>query len=67
MVQAQDPLGLGSDARMNMPGSTARAWKWRLSEIPGRDVARRLRAAAEEAGRVAAPQQDRRTAGATRR
>jgi 4-alpha-glucanotransferase len=56
MVQAQDPLGLGSEARMNMPGSTARAWKWRLDAIPGLDVARRLRAAAEGAGR------DRRTA-----
>jgi 4-alpha-glucanotransferase len=52
MVQAQDPLGLGSEARMNMPGSTERAWKWRLDAIPGRDVARRLRAAAEEAGRA---------------
>jgi 4-alpha-glucanotransferase len=54
MVQAQDPLGLGSEARMNMPGSTERAWKWRLDAIPGRDVARRLRAAAEEAGRATA-------------
>ena len=52
MVQAQDPLGLGSDARMNMPGSTERAWKWQLDAIPGADVARRLRAAAEEAGRL---------------
>jgi hypothetical protein len=37
-----------------MPGSTERAWKWRLDAIPGRDVARRLRAAAEEAGRATA-------------
>jgi 4-alpha-glucanotransferase len=54
MVQAQDPLGLGSEARMNMPGSTERPWRWRLSEIPGLDVARLLRAAAEAAGRTAA-------------
>ena len=30
MVQTQDVLGLGSEARMNMPGTAAGAWKWRL-------------------------------------
>ena len=53
MVQAQDPLGLGSEARMNQPGSVARAWQWRLDAIPSRDAAARLREAAEGAGRVA--------------
>jgi 4-alpha-glucanotransferase len=52
MVQAQDPLGLGSEARLNMPGSVERAWRWRLSEIPSSDVGARLREAAEAAGRV---------------
>ena len=28
MVQAQDVLGLGSEARMNMPGEIGKAWKW---------------------------------------
>ncbi len=53
MVQMQDVLGLGSEARMNQPGTAAGAWKWRLERAPGRDAARRLRAAAEAAGRLA--------------
>jgi 4-alpha-glucanotransferase len=54
MTQAQDVLGLGSDARMNMPGRAGgRSWRWQLE--PGAltpDLARRLRDAAEEAGRL---------------
>jgi 4-alpha-glucanotransferase len=53
MVQTQDVLGLGSDARMNMPGRAAGAWRWQLE--PGAltvDLAKRLRAASEETGRV---------------
>jgi 4-alpha-glucanotransferase len=52
MVQAQDVLGLGSEARMNMPGTTGRSWKWALDAMPSLDLARRLRAASEAAGRV---------------
>jgi 4-alpha-glucanotransferase len=52
MVQAQDVLGLGSEARMNQPGTAKGAWKWRLSELPSPDHARRLRAVAEAAGRL---------------
>jgi 4-alpha-glucanotransferase len=52
MVQMQDVLGLGSEARMNMPGTAAGAWKWRLDRLPGADHARRLRAATETAGRL---------------
>jgi len=52
MVQAQDVLGLGSDARMNKPGTASGSWKWRLDAIPGRDLARRLRAVTEAAGRI---------------
>jgi 4-alpha-glucanotransferase len=54
MVQAQDVLGLGSEARMNQPGRASGAWKWRLREgalTP--ELARRLRAATEAAGRLA--------------
>jgi 4-alpha-glucanotransferase len=52
MVQMQDILGLGSEARMNMPGRAAGAWKWRLDRLPGPEHARRLRAAGEAAGRL---------------
>ena len=51
MIQIQDALGLGSEARMNYPGIEG-GWKWRLDAIPGPDVAARLRAATEEAGRA---------------
>jgi 4-alpha-glucanotransferase len=53
MVQAQDVLGLGSEARMNVPGEIGNAWKWKLN--PGaltKDLAKRLRAATEEASRT---------------
>lgn len=53
MVQAQDVLGLGSEARMNLPGTTKGSWKWRME--PGALTARharRLRAVAEESGRL---------------
>jgi 4-alpha-glucanotransferase len=52
MVQAQDVLGLGSEARMNQPGRASGAWRWRLDSLPPRDLARRLRAACEAAGRA---------------
>jgi 4-alpha-glucanotransferase len=55
MVQAQDVLGLGSEARMNAPGSAAGSWQWQMR--PGAltaALARRLRAASEESGRLAA-------------
>jgi 4-alpha-glucanotransferase len=51
MIQIQDALGLGSEGRMNQPGSVG-AWGWKLSELPSADVAKRLRAATEEAGRL---------------
>ena len=53
MVQAQDVLGLGSEARMNQPGSTAGAWKWRLGSLPSVELAKRLRAESEAAERCA--------------
>jgi 4-alpha-glucanotransferase len=53
MVQAQDVLGLGSDARMNMPGRKG-GWGWRMRRgALTKDLAKRLRAATEEAGRLA--------------
>jgi 4-alpha-glucanotransferase len=53
MVQAQDVLGLGSEARMNQPGRAGNSWRWQLERgalTPA--LGRRLRAASEEAGRV---------------
>jgi 4-alpha-glucanotransferase len=53
MLQAQDVLGLGSEARMNFPGRASGAWKWKL--LPGQLTkrhAKRLRAVTEEAGRA---------------
>jgi 4-alpha-glucanotransferase len=53
MIQAQDVLGLGSEARMNQPGKAGGAWKWRLE--PGAltpDLAARLREATEASSRL---------------
>jgi 4-alpha-glucanotransferase len=53
MVQAQDVLGLGSEARMNIPGRATGSWRWRME--PGAltgEHARRLRAIAEATGRL---------------
>jgi 4-alpha-glucanotransferase len=54
MIQAQDVLGLGSEARMNIPGRATGSWRWRM--VPGaltNEQAKRLRAATEESGRLA--------------
>ena len=54
MTQLPDVLGLGSEARMNIPGTTGRSWRWRLApDALTEGAAARLRAATEEAGRLA--------------
>jgi 4-alpha-glucanotransferase len=55
MVQAQDVLGLGSEARMNAPGSAGGSWRWQMRRgaLTG-PLAQRLREATEEAGRLPA-------------
>jgi len=53
MLQAQDVLGLGSEARMNTPGRASGQWRFRLA--PGQLTAahaRRLRSLTEEGGRA---------------
>ena len=53
MAQAQDVLGLGAQARMNLPGSARGNWRWQLPAgalTPA--LARRLRAASERSGRL---------------
>ncbi len=54
MVQAQDVLGLGSEARMNDPSRASGNWRWRMREgalTPA--LADRLREATIESGRIA--------------
>jgi 4-alpha-glucanotransferase len=56
IVQAQDVLGLGSDARMNLPGSATGSWRWRMGpRALTSALAARLRAATAESGRFAPP------------
>ena len=53
MLQAQDLLGLGSEARMNTPGRATGNWSWRLPAgalTPA--LARRLRRITAAAGRA---------------
>jgi 4-alpha-glucanotransferase len=54
MIQLQDVLGLGSEARMNLPGTVGpQNWSWRMAEdalTPA--LAKRLRAATEAANRL---------------
>ena len=55
VVQAQDLLGLGSEARMNAPGTTGpHNWSWRLEQPLDDELARRLRQATARAGRLPA-------------
>jgi 4-alpha-glucanotransferase len=52
IVPAQDLLGLGSGARMNVPGREQGNWRWRLEQGQLTDaLAARLRASTEAAGR----------------
>lgn len=52
MLQAQDVLGLGSEARMNVPGSIGRSWRFQLEEGQLTDeLAARLAAVTREADR----------------
>ena len=55
IVPAQDLLGLGSEARMNQPGTLGGNWRWRLQpkQLTG-DIARRAAVLAETYDRTAA-------------
>jgi 4-alpha-glucanotransferase len=53
VVPLQDVLGLGTEARMNLPNTTAGNWSWRV--VPGSlstDLAKRLRGLTDLYGRV---------------
>ena len=44
MIPLQDVLGLGSDARMNLPGRVSGNWRWRFGEGSlSKDLAERLK------------------------
>lgn len=51
IVPMQDVLGLGTEARMNRPGTTSGNWRWRMKEPPGPALASRLRHLTETYGR----------------
>ena len=56
ILPAQDLLGLGSEARMNRPGTVdKRNWRWHLERPLTSDDAARLRELTDAAGRVGAP------------
>jgi 4-alpha-glucanotransferase len=53
MAPVQDVLGLGSEGRMNTPGTMGGNWQWRLrrGQLTPK-LAARLRALAEASGRA---------------
>ena len=53
LAPMQDFLGLGSSARMNLPGTSEGNWEWRLSALPPAEVRERLRQATRIYGRSA--------------
>ncbi len=49
----QDLLGLGSEARMNVPGTKSGNWRWRFqAEMLTPEIRQRLRKLTEETGRI---------------
>jgi 4-alpha-glucanotransferase len=53
IVPIQDVLGLGSEARMNLPNSTSGNWLWRLKENElSQELSSRLRELTERYGRL---------------
>ena len=52
ILPLQDVLGLGSESRMNMPGTTGGNWRWRMERQPGETVVARLRRLVVSSGRL---------------
>jgi 4-alpha-glucanotransferase len=60
ILPMQDILGLGTEARMNLPGTSWPNWRWRLQPGSlGSDLAERLRVLLRDYGR-AGPEEERR-------
>jgi 4-alpha-glucanotransferase len=56
VIPLQDALGLGSDARMNVPSRPAGNWRWRLAtESLGPELAEKLATLAEISDRAPQP------------
>ncbi len=61
ILPMQDVLGLGSEARMNLPGTAESNWRWRLRAGSfGPDIASRLRTMLRDYGR-SGPEEERLT------
>ncbi len=43
IIPLQDILGLGTRARMNIPGTLKGNWSWRIDSLPAADIAKKLR------------------------
>ena len=54
VAQLQDYLGLGSQARINVPGVAEGNWRWRLAELPPMTLAREIRQLTYTYGRCGA-------------
>jgi 4-alpha-glucanotransferase len=52
IIPLQDALGMGSEARMNTPGTATGNWSWQLDGEPPGEVATALRQLAEVSGRL---------------
>ena len=56
VVPLQDALGLGSDARMNVPSRAEGNWRWRFAaELLRPELAKKLAALAEISDRLPQP------------
>ena len=54
VAQLQDYLGLGSEARINVPGVAEGNWRWRLTELPPMTLAKEIRQLTYTYGRCGA-------------
>lgn len=54
VAQLQDYLGLGSEARINVPGVAEGNWRWRLTELPPMALAKEIRQLTYTYGRCGA-------------
>ena len=52
ILPLQDVLGLGSESRMNIPGTTGDNWRWRIERQLSEPVAARLRRLVLSSGRL---------------
>jgi 4-alpha-glucanotransferase len=53
IIPLQDILGLGTESRMNIPGTVGNNWEWRYSEnllLP--EIMEKMRLLTENSGRI---------------